>query len=302
MGLVFVKGGELPRDSQLAGTKLQDFEIAKFEVTWAEWKEAREWSMVKGYDLGDIGSGSGDDHPVRDVNWYDVVKWCNARSEMDGLRPVYKAGGKVYRRGEFGLNGSTEVDASVGANGYRLPSEAEWEWAARGGVKTNEYVYSGSNDLGSVGWFWENSKGASVNLVEGKGTHPVGLKQPNELGLYDMSGTFLSGAGTLTSQLARVGPKTSARVDGCVVEGGIIKRLLLRFPLATIATTILITAQFLGDFVSPATSPDRSRDLRDSRIKEPRQRSSLPDVSKSDFIASLTLPRLGRRITHPRSG
>ena len=188
MGLVFVKGGELPRDSELAGTKLQDFEIAKFEVTWAEWKKAREWSMAKGYDLGGVGTGSGEGHPVRDVNWYDVVKWCNARSEMDGLRPVYKAGGKVYRRGEYGLEGSTEVDASIGANGYRLPSEAEWEWAARGGVKTNEYVYSGSNDLGSVGWFWENSNGASVNLVNGKGTHPVGVKQPNELGLYDMSG------------------------------------------------------------------------------------------------------------------
>ena len=75
-----------------------------------------------------------------------------------------------------------------------MPLEAEWEWAARGGVSSKGYVYSGSNDLNEVGWYWDNSGGAAVDLgsVWGypgiKGTWPVGRKKGNELGLYDMSG------------------------------------------------------------------------------------------------------------------
>jgi formylglycine-generating enzyme required for sulfatase activity len=65
------------------------------------------------------------------------------------------------------------------ANGHRLPTEGEWEWAARGGASSFGYLYSGSNDLGAVAWFQDNSGGA---------TRPVGQKQPNELGIYDMSG------------------------------------------------------------------------------------------------------------------
>jgi formylglycine-generating enzyme required for sulfatase activity len=75
-----------------------------------------------------------------------------------------------------------------------LPLEAEWEWAARGGVSSKGYVYSGSDDLNEVGWYWENSGGAAVDITRewgssyGKGTWPVGRKKGNELGLYDMSG------------------------------------------------------------------------------------------------------------------
>jgi formylglycine-generating enzyme required for sulfatase activity len=92
---------------------------------------------------------------------------------MDELTPVYQVGGVTYKSGE------SDPTIVAGAKGYRLPSELEWEWAARGGVSTQGYTYSGSNDLNAVGWYYENSS---------DGTKAVGQKQANELGLYDMSG------------------------------------------------------------------------------------------------------------------
>jgi sulfatase modifying factor 1 len=181
--MAMVKGGRLPQGSYLAGQEVKDFQIGKYEVTWGEWKVVRDWAVTKGYDLAGVGrtfpENGADSLPVVRVSWYDVAKWCNALSEREGKTPVYEANGAVYRSGEFGRDGSAAVTMKSGANGYRLPLEKEWEWAARGGVSSKGYTYSGGHWVEEVAWTSGNS-GASMKAVGGK--------KANELGLYDMSG------------------------------------------------------------------------------------------------------------------
>ena len=177
--MIFVQGGKIPQGSELAGQEVATFQIGKHEVTWGLWKEVRDWAVgnTKGYDLADVGNtypaGKDDDYPVVRVSWYDAVKWCNARSEKEGLTPVYNANWQTYKSGQM------VPTINKDANGYRLLTETEWEWAARGGVSSKGYTYSGSNDPNTVAWTSENSN---------QQTHPVGTKAANELGIHDMSG------------------------------------------------------------------------------------------------------------------
>ncbi|MBR4440628.1 MAG: SUMF1/EgtB/PvdO family nonheme iron enzyme [Bacteroidales bacterium] len=109
-----------------------------------------------------------DAHPIQRISWYDAVAYCNWLSDKEGLE-------KVYFENE---DGGIEFD--LNKNGYRLPTEAEWEYAARGGQKSKNTLYAGSSDPAAVAWFDETSKML--------GPQNVGSKAPNELGIYDMCG------------------------------------------------------------------------------------------------------------------
>lgn len=179
-GMVAVEGGVLPAGSQLAGTKVGAFGIGIHAVTMQEWRRLRAWGFQNGFGF-EVGQAGGPQHPITMVSWYDCLKFCNAKSVMEGLEPVYGVKGQkgLFKSGEFGNEGGANIIMRPKANGYRIPLEAEWEWAARGGVRSQGYTYAGSNYADEVAWYTENSGG---------GTHPVGEKAPNELGLLDMSG------------------------------------------------------------------------------------------------------------------
>jgi formylglycine-generating enzyme len=190
--LVWIKGGTFKNtrsDFYKKNRTLSDFYIGRYEVTQKEWME------VMGSNPSQY---KGDNLPVEMVSWYGCIEYCNKRSVKEGLKPYYHIDkNKTDPQNTDSIDDvKWLVTINAGANGYHLPTEAEWEYAAEGGQKSRNYKYSGSNNINDAAWYWQNSGDKHLTglwdwsiLVNNKNqTKPVGGKKPNELGIYDMSG------------------------------------------------------------------------------------------------------------------
>jgi formylglycine-generating enzyme required for sulfatase activity len=197
-GMVYVEGGTFTMgctseqgsdcwdwENPVHQVTLDGFYIGKYEVTQAEWKEIMGTSISQQRDKAGASSlyGTGDNYPMYYVSWDEVQEFIR------------------------------KLNAQTGGN-YRLPTEAEWEYAAKGGNQSQGYKYSGSNNASEVAWYDNNSSSS---------THPVGQKKANELGIYDMSGNVWEWCsdwyGSYSSN-SQVNPKSPSSGSCRVVRGG----------------------------------------------------------------------------------
>lgn len=191
----------------------------------------KEYTTYCQYGGGDVPSdtyGVGDNYPAYYISWYDAIVYCNLKSKTDGLTPCYKLGTStdaadvtkwtdIVKEGD-GANAKycgpssdnaawNAVTFDTAANGWRLPTEAEWEMLARGGnlTNSNQTTYSGSNTIGDVAWYKDNS---DERVHEGKG------KKKNGLDLYDMSGNVEEWCWDCQGTITATTPATGASHDG----------------------------------------------------------------------------------------
>ena len=184
-------GVKQARKSSLVMVKVpgRDYSISRTEVTQKLYESVmgknpsyfcRDNEDIEDYELENLKRNT-KNYPVENVSWYDAIYFCNKLSAKKGLQPVYAVDGETnVRKWDYKPHNEDEIygeiTQNIFADGYRLPTVEEWQYAAKGG---KNYRYSGSDDIDKVAWYEGNSNDV---------THPVAQKKPNGYGLYDMSG------------------------------------------------------------------------------------------------------------------
>lgn len=164
---VTVRGGKISYDG--GSYSVNPFIISSTEVTQILYEAV----------IGETPSGNeGPMFPVENISWFEALQFCNELSRIDGLTPCYSVNGSTDTR-IWAKTKDTEISCDFSANGWRLPTPKEWNYAASGGNRGKTYEYSGSNNLDDVAWYLYNSD---------RHTHEVASKKANALGLYDMNG------------------------------------------------------------------------------------------------------------------
>ncbi len=220
-GMVELAGGTFTMGQDLFGISyslpehqvtLEKFYIGTREVTKALWDEVYVWALCNDYTFDNVGKAVSSEHPLSNVNWYDVVKWCNAFSQYEHRTPAYYTDSTkttVYKSGNLDL-GSDSVDWT--ANGYRLPTESEWEYASRGGLAGKNYPWGDEADPDLLNY----------GISPGEGL--LGGQYPsNGFGLFDLAGNLAEWTwdwfGTYPSG-AQSNPKGINTGDHRVYRGG----------------------------------------------------------------------------------
>ena len=199
-GMVEIPGGTsegTDPDFGAYSIRMEKFYMDRFEVTKALWDSVHAWAIGHGYTFESAGLGKATNHPVHTVSWYDSVKWCNARSEKEGRELVYfrdAAHTIPYRTGRVDA-----VQARVWADGYRLPTGEEWEYAARGGAVGRRFpwgqtiTHSNANYYSRTNEWYDQATSRTLHpdvRAPLPGTLPVGSFPANVHGVHDLAGNI----------------------------------------------------------------------------------------------------------------